>query len=178
MSIKKLDNKIKKEAYDKKLLLVIDVKNDFVDSNNIHILDKISELIYSNKYDDVVFTRFINDTESIWYKQLDYKGCITEEERRIAIDTGNNKIFDKAIYSAVNNELEEYIKNNIVALKELNNGIGNTMNTKDINEITNVAFEDKLDVIYELIHLMTEQVELFSEKYHQVSLNNISVIRL
>ena len=45
MSIKELDNKIKKEAYDKKLLLVIDIQNDFVDSNNIHILDKISELI-------------------------------------------------------------------------------------------------------------------------------------
>ena len=112
MSIKKLDNKIKKETYDKKLLLVIDVQNDFIDSNNVHILDKISKLIYSNEYDDVVFTRFINDTESIWYKKLDYKGCITEEGRRIAIDTGNNKIFDKTIYSAVNSELENYIKNN------------------------------------------------------------------
>ena len=71
---------------DTKVLIVIDIQNDFVDSNNIHILDKISELIYSNKYDDVVFTRFINDTESIWYKKLDYKGCITEEGRRIAKD--------------------------------------------------------------------------------------------
>ena len=35
-------------------------------------------------------------------------------------------------------DFREFLKNNIVALKELNNGIGNTMNTNDINEITNV----------------------------------------
>lgn len=78
-----------------------------------------------------------------------------------------NEVFDSFKKMDENDKKQaiiEFLKNNIVALKELNNGIGNTMNTNDINEITNVAFEDKLDVIYELIHLMTEQVELFSEK--------------
>ena len=98
----------------KTLLLVIDVQNDFVDSNNIDILEKINKLIDSNKYNEVAFTRFINDEDSIWYKKLNYKGCITENGRKIVIDTKNCKIFDKRIYSAVNNELEEYIKiNNI-----------------------------------------------------------------
>jgi len=98
----------------KTLLLVIDVQNDFVDSNNIDILEKINKLIDSNKYNEVAFTRFINDEDSIWYKKLNYKGCITENGRKIVIDTKNYKIFDKRIYSAVNNELEEYIKiNNI-----------------------------------------------------------------
>ena len=98
----------------KTLLLVIDVQNDFVDSNNIDILEKINKLIDSNKYNEVAFTRFINDEDSIWYKKLNYKGCITENGRKIVIDKKNCKIFDKRIYSAVNNELEEYIKiNNI-----------------------------------------------------------------
>jgi len=96
----------------KTLLLVIDVQNDFVDSNNIDILEKINKLIDSNKYNEVAFTRFINDKKSIWYKKLNYRGCITENGRKIVIDTKNYKIFDKRIYSAVNNELEEYIKNN------------------------------------------------------------------
>ena len=96
----------------KTLLLVIDVQNDFVDSNNIDILEKINKLIDSNKYNEVAFTRFINDEDSIWYKKLNYKGCITENGRKIVIDTKNYKIFDKRIYSAVNNELEEYIKTN------------------------------------------------------------------
>lgn len=96
----------------KTLLLVIDVQNDFIDSNNVHILDKISELIYSNIYDEVAFTRFVNDKESIWYKKLNYKGCISEDGRKMAIDTKDYKVFDKKIYSAVNSELENYIKNN------------------------------------------------------------------
>ena len=78
-----------------------------------------------------------------------------------------NEVFDSFKKMNENDKKQaiiEFLKNNIVALKELNNGIGNTMNTNDINEITSVAFDDKLDVIYELIHLMTEQVELFSEK--------------
>jgi len=96
----------------KTLLLVIDVQNDFVDSNNIDILEKINKLIDSNKYNEVAFTRFINDKKSIWYKKLNYRGCITENGRKIVIDTKNYKIFDKRIYTEVNNELEEYIKNN------------------------------------------------------------------
>lgn len=58
----------------------------------------------------------------------------------------------------------EFLKNNIMALKELNNGVGNIVNNKDIDNITNVFAKDRLDIIYELLHLMTEQIEAFSEK--------------
>lgn len=68
----------------------------------------------SNKYDLTAFTRFINDENSIWYKKLNYKGCMTKEGQAIAINTKNNKVFDKNIYTAVNDELKKYIqKNNI-----------------------------------------------------------------
>ena len=96
----------------KKLLLVIDAQKDFINDDNVDVLNKKGELINSNKYDDVVFTRFINNEESIWYKKLDYKGCMTENGRKIVINTKDYKIIDKTIYSAVNNELENYIKNN------------------------------------------------------------------
>lgn len=45
----------------KKLLLVIDVQSDFINKNTKETLLKIEELINSNKYEDVIFTRFIND---------------------------------------------------------------------------------------------------------------------
>lgn len=96
----------------KTLLLVIDVQKDFVNDKNLVVLKKISELVDSNKYDDVVFTRFLNSKESAWYKKLDYKGCMSEEGRKIAINTKKYKIMDKTIYSAVNKELENYIKDN------------------------------------------------------------------
>ena len=97
-----------------RLLLVIDVQNDFINEHTKNILTKIKELVDSNKHDLTAFTRFINDENSIWYKKLNYKGCMTKEGQAIAINTKNNKVFDKNIYTAVNDELKKYIqKNNI-----------------------------------------------------------------
>jgi isochorismatase family protein len=95
-----------------KLLLVIDVQNDFINENTRGIALKIEELINSNEYEYVVFTRFINDENSIWYNKLNYKGCMTKEGQAIAIDTKQYKIIDKTIYTALNKELEEYINEN------------------------------------------------------------------
>lgn len=99
----------------KKLLLVIDVQNDFVNDNTKNTLIKIKELVNSNNYDLIAFTRFINDEDSIWYKKLNYKGCMTKEQQKIVIDTENNKIFDKKIYTAVNDELKDYIRENDIS---------------------------------------------------------------
>lgn len=43
---------------------------------------------------------------------LNYKGCIRDYDRKIVLDTGDNKIFNKKIYSAVNDEFKTYIKEN------------------------------------------------------------------
>ena len=96
----------------KKMLLVIDVQNDFINEFTNIVKERIDELIKNNKYDEVVFTKFINDEDSIWYKKLKYSGCIIENGQQIAIDTNNHKIFNKYTYSALNIELANYIKNN------------------------------------------------------------------
>lgn len=95
-----------------KLLLVIDVQKDFINDNTKSVVNKIENLIDSNKYDDIVFTRFINSYDSIWYKKLKYKGCMNNEQQEIVVNTGNYKIIDKTVYTAVNNELEKYILDN------------------------------------------------------------------
>ena len=93
----------------KKLLLVIDVQNDFLNEHTIDTLDKIKELVESNDYDLIAFTKFMNDEDSIWYKKLNYKGCMTKEQQKIAIATKSNKVFDKRIYTALNDELKQFI---------------------------------------------------------------------
>lgn len=98
-----------------RLLLVIDVQNDFINEHTKNTLTKIKELVDSNKYDLTAFTRFINDENSIWYKKLNYKGCITKEGQSIAIDTKNNKVFDKTVYTAVNDALKNYIRENNIS---------------------------------------------------------------
>lgn len=97
-----------------KLLLVIDVQKSFINENTQPYIKEIQKLIESNKYEKVAFTKFINNEESSFYKRLNYNGCMTDEEQCIMLDTKNNKVFEKTIYSAVNKNLIEYIeKNNI-----------------------------------------------------------------
>ena len=94
----------------KKLLLVIDIQNSFINKNTVFLLKKIQHLIESNSYENVVFTRFINDKNNMCYKKLGYMGCINNKDRKIVIDTKNNKIIDKLTYTALNDEFKEYLK--------------------------------------------------------------------
>ena len=78
-----------------KLLLVIDVQNDFINNNTKDVKDRISELVNSKEYNYIVFTKFINNENSIWYKRLDYKGCLLSNGQEIAINTNYHKIINK-----------------------------------------------------------------------------------
>lgn len=93
-------------------MLVIDVQNDFINDNTREYVSKIQELIDSNEYKNIAFTKFMNSKENILYKKLNYKGCMEEEGQRIVLETKENKVFEKTGYSALNIELEEYIKGN------------------------------------------------------------------
>lgn len=73
---------------------------------------KIEKLLISNKFDYIVFTKFINDDNSNFYRILNYKGCMTEKDRNIVIDTKNYKIIEKRVYTAYNDELKLYIDSN------------------------------------------------------------------
>jgi len=96
----------------KNLLLVIDVQKDFVNDNTKDCVSKIESLVNSNKFDMVAFTKYINDEESIFYRNLNYKGCLTDDGRKIVVDTRNNKVFEKRVYTAVNEELKKYLLDN------------------------------------------------------------------
>jgi len=97
------------------LLLIIDLQKDFINHNTKDIIEPIENLILQNKFDKIVFTRFINSKDNICFKRLNYLGCMDEEGQKIVINTNNNKIIDKKIYSALNNELIEYIENNNIS---------------------------------------------------------------
>lgn len=111
------DNNIYKKViwgviYLNKLLLVIDLQNGFINQNTEDLKQKIKKLIEDNMYEKVLFTRFINVLESIWVKKLNYTGCLTKEEQALAIETKYCDIIDKYLYTAVNDKLVRYIKEN------------------------------------------------------------------
>lgn len=97
------------------LLLIIDLQKSFINNNTVGIIKKIENLLIEKKYDNVIFTKFINTYDSIWYNKLNYSGCLTLDEQSIVIDIDSkDKVIDKTIYSAFNDELKKYIiENNI-----------------------------------------------------------------
>lgn len=92
------------------LLLVIDLQNDFINEVNKESIKEIEKLINSNKYTNVLFTRYVNNETTPCYTKCNYDGCLTEKGKSICIDTKDYKIIDKATYSAYNEELITYLK--------------------------------------------------------------------
>lgn len=96
----------------KKLLLIIDLQEGFINEYTKSLPKKIEKLLISNKFEYIVFTKFINDDKSNFYKILNYKGCMDEKNRNIVIDTKDYKIIEKRVYTAYNDELKLYIDTN------------------------------------------------------------------
>ena len=95
------------------LLLIIDMQKAFINPNTEYLIEKISNLINANKYNYIVFTRFINTNDSIYVSDLNYYGCIGED-KELVIKPDNHKVIDKKVYSSLNSELKNYIiENNI-----------------------------------------------------------------
>ena len=84
------------------LLLIIDLQKDFINEHTKDIIPKIECLISQNKFNKVIFTKFINSQDNICFKRLNYQGCMNEDGQKIVINTNNNKIIDKQIYSTFN----------------------------------------------------------------------------
>ena len=94
------------------LLLVIDFQKEYINDVTSKSIEELKDLVNSNKYDDILFTRFINSEDNPVYKVAKWYGCMDEESISIPIDTRNYKVLDKGTYTAYNEELIKYIKDN------------------------------------------------------------------
>lgn len=64
----------------KSAFVAIDLQNAFVTNDTKEIPGKIRDHLKSNKYDLVLFTKFVNKPRSNFEKQIGYKDCITSPE--------------------------------------------------------------------------------------------------
>lgn len=94
------------------LLLIIDLQKNFINEETKYCLKKIKKLLECNNYDYIAFTKFINDEDSNFYKTLNWKGCMTTEDRQIVVDTKDYKVFEKRTYTAFNKKFKDYIEDN------------------------------------------------------------------
>lgn len=100
----------------KSMLLVIDLQKSFINENTLYLVKRVDKLVNSSKYDLIVFTKFINNEDSIWVKKLNYTGCISLEDRKIVVDTKENIVLEKSVYTAYSKKLINIINDNNIEL--------------------------------------------------------------
>ncbi|MDQ5938921.1 MAG: hypothetical protein QG603_523 [Patescibacteria group bacterium] len=87
----------------KKALVVIDVQNYYINDKTKELPRKISQYIKDNKFDYLIFTKFVNNAESNLYQKLNWRKMISSpdidicEELTPFIKEGN--VFEKNTYS-------------------------------------------------------------------------------
>ena len=60
----------------KTALIIIDVQNYFVNEHTKGIPEKIAQFINENKFDFVLFTKFVNHEGSNYFKLLNWHKCL------------------------------------------------------------------------------------------------------
>ena len=90
--------------------MVIDFQDAFINQYTIKAKEEIPKLLENKKYDNVLFTRFLNSETNPVYQKLNWDKCIDIESAKICIDTTGYDILDKTTYTALNNKMREYIE--------------------------------------------------------------------
>ena len=87
----------------KNSLIVIDIQNYFVNEHTKSIPERIAQFIDKNKFDFVLFTKFLNREGSNYFKLLNWKKCLSSPDTDIhpALEkfVNENNLFEKASYS-------------------------------------------------------------------------------
>lgn len=100
-------------------LVVIDVQNYFVNKNTQNLPKQIAGFIESNKnkFDFVIFTRFVNKRDSNFVKCLKWEKCFALAETQIYAElarfTNKDNVFQKTSYSVFKSKkLVRFLKKN------------------------------------------------------------------
>lgn len=93
-----------------KTLLVIDMQNGFIDGkNNENLIDKINNLIANDKYENIIFTKYLNDRKknSLYQDKIRWTGLNTKEEQEIVVNIPKNSIvFKKYGYGLMQKDIK------------------------------------------------------------------------
>jgi nicotinamidase-related amidase len=96
----------------KKLLLVVDVQNGFINQYSGHVVKPIAELAGKWQHEGrgpVIYSRFINLDNSPWEKLMGWRNLRQEPDTALHPDlpTENTEIFKKGTYSAWSREVQQ-----------------------------------------------------------------------
>ncbi len=93
-------------------LFIVDIQNGFITQNTSDVVQKIKSLLEQNIFDNVIFSRFINTTDSPYVKYLNWHQLFSETEQKIVddIEPFAKVVFDKTVYTACNKETLKFLQ--------------------------------------------------------------------
>ena len=90
-----------------KNIIIVDMQKGFMKETNYHLIEKINNYLKQNNFDNIFFTKCINDCDSPYTKLLNWSGITMEEEQEIVIDIPQNaKILTKNCYGLSNENIK------------------------------------------------------------------------
>ena len=92
-----------------KNIIVVDMQKGFMTNNNKHLIDKINQYLKSNSFDNIFFTKCVNDEQSPYAKILGWNGMTREEEQALVCSFPTNaKVLTKNCYGISNQDIKMF----------------------------------------------------------------------
>lgn len=82
-----------------KNIIIVDMQKGFMKETNCHLIQKINNYLKQNKFDNIFFTKCVNNSCSPYTKILNWKGVQNETEQEFVCDIPKEaKILTKNCY--------------------------------------------------------------------------------
>ena len=101
-----------------KNIIIVDMQQGFINKNNQHIIEKIFNYISNNKFDNIVYTKYINSPDSPFVKFLNYNAMCSEDEQKFVFDIfPNSMVITKTGYGIDKNVIQDLKSKNITEIE-------------------------------------------------------------
>lgn len=94
------------------LLIIIDLQAAFINENTKEAPAKIQKLMTTHHFDKIMFTKFVNSLTNPVYTNIKWDKCLTEESKKVLLNTIDCPVLSKKTYSVFTPELKDYLTNN------------------------------------------------------------------
>ena len=82
-----------------KNIIVVDMQKGFMTETNCHLIEKINAYLKENDFNNIFFTKCVNNCESPFIKILNWHGVTNQEEQEIVCDVPEEaKVLTKNCY--------------------------------------------------------------------------------
>lgn len=94
------------------LLIIIDLQAAFINENTKEAPAEIQKLMTTHHFDKIMFTKFVNSLTNPVYTNIKWDKCLTEESKKVLLNTRDCLVLSKKTYSVFTPELKDYLTNN------------------------------------------------------------------